>query len=756
MHTSQLSHTKLIVTLGPSTNTKEHLEKMKKRDVDFVRINMSHSTLDDLRFFISLAKEVGIPFVLDTEGSQIRTGELVDNSVDITEGSVVKIHIDAIEGDQHNITLRPAPAVAQLVPGDIIHIDFNSLILRVSDVSMLSEEGYVTATAIASGTLGRNKAVVVDSALESSFRLPVLSEKDYQAIEIGLQEGVEHIAASFMRTPESVEEVRKTSQGKMKIISKIECRDALENLEDIIKVSDFILIDRGDMSKEIAIEKIPLAQKTIMSIARKHNIGAFVATNLLESMIEKKIPTRAEAHDVIATILDGAYGLALSAETAIGKHPIACVNMMNRLRTQAQLVQDETSYQKADDAIAQKVQDMDYLLSDDDSSILVKPHGGKLVDRMLREVSNMKDIEALPKVVLDQNRQMDVEQIAVGTFSPLEGFMGKKDVQGVLDDMRLANGVVWTIPIVLDVPENIAKDLNEGNDVALYDNEGPMAILHLEEKYSIDPEEVNQKLYGTTSEEHPGVRWINAMHPVLLGGKISLIRRRTSEYKEYELTPRQVRRMFEERGWSRVVGFHTRNVIHRSHEFIQLEAMRKAHADGLFVHPVVGKKKPGDFHAQYIIGAYEQMAKDFYPRDSVVFATYATFSRYAGPREAIFTALCRKNFGCSHFVVGRDHTGVGDFYHPKASHEIFDQFDDLGIEPVRFDKVFYSRKYNEHVHEGDDSEHAEEDKLHISGTQARSMFENKEQPPEWFMRPEISATIIEAIRNSEEVFVEKE
>jgi len=748
--------TKLIVTLGPATRTLEDLCLLKDRDVDFVRINMSHSTLEDLEYFIALAKKVGIPFVLDTEGSQIRTGELAENSAHIKEGASVKIYRDAIIGDSERINLRPSIAVEQLVSGDIIHIDFNSLILRVSETALLATEGYIMATAITSGTLGRNKAVVVDSALETMFRLPVLSEKDYQAIEIGLREGVEYIAASFMRNEQFVDEVRKATNNKMKIISKIECKDALQNLEPIINASDFILIDRGDLSKEIAIEKIPLVQKTIMSLARKQQKGVFVATNLLESMIEKKQPTRAEAHDVIATILDGAYGLALSAETAIGKNPIACVNMMNRLCRQTALVHEDTHYQKANDGIAEDMLDMNYLLSDDDSSILIKPHGGTLVDCVLREVPDASYLESLPRIVLDQERQMDVEQIAIGTFSPIEGFMGKKDFDGVLNDMRLVNGSAWTIPIILDVSEHTANNLKEGSDVVLCDSEGPMAILHLEEKFNFNKSETNQKLYGTESIEHPGVRWINSLNPILLGGKISLIRRRVSEQKEYELTPRQVRRMFEERGWSRVVGFHTRNVIHRSHEFIQLEAMRRANADGLFIHPVIGKKKPGDFHAKYIIGAYEQMVKHFYPRDKVVFATYATFSRYAGPREAIFTALCRKNFGCSHFVVGRDHTGVGDFYYPKASHEIFNQFKDLGIEPIRFDQVFYSKKLNAHVHETDDTEHSEEEKMHISGTQARQMIEQGQQPPEWFMRPEISAMILEAIASGEEVFVSEQ
>jgi sulfate adenylyltransferase len=397
------------------------------------------------------------------------------------------------------------------------------------------------------------------------------------------------------------------------------------------------------------------------------------------------------------------------------------------------------------------------LLNTDSNAGLIAPHGGSLVDRVIREIPDDEYIKSLPKITLDQDKQMDVEQIAIGTFSPIEGFMGKEDFNGVLDNMRLANGEVWTIPIVLDVAKDFSDIVQVGNDIALWDDEGPMGLLHLEEKYEFDKDETNQKLYGTTSEDHPGVKWINNMQPVLLGGKISLLRRRTSEHKEYELTPRQVRRMFHEKGWSKIVGFHTRNVIHRSHEFIQLDAMARGNCDGLFVHPVIGKKKPGDFHAKYIINGYEQMVSDFYPKDKVVFATYATFSRYAGPREAIFTALCRKNFGCSHFVVGRDHTGVGNFYHPKAAHEIFDKFDDLDIRPVRFDQIFYSKKLNQHVHEADDSDHTEEEKMHISGTQARKMIEKGEQPPEWFMRPEISQMILNASNSGEEVFVsEKE
>ena len=748
--------TRVMATLGPATNKLEHLKKIKERNIDFVRINMSHSSLGDLRYFIDLAKKVDIPFILDTEGSQVRTGEFVKHSVYVEEGDVVKIYEKAIMGNEAKINLRPQNVVGQLVPGDIIYIDFNSLILRVADTAKLKSDGYIKAVAVSGGSLGKNKAVNIDTVLQDTFKLPVLSEKDYKAIEIGLENNVGYVAASFMRNKKFVDEVRTTTKNKMKIISKIECIDALRNLDEIISASDYILIDRGDLSREISIEKIPLAQKIILSAARKRKTEVFVATNLLESMIEKSKPTRAEAHDVVTTILDGAYGLTLSAETAIGTYPITCLNVMNKLCHQAQLLRHADYYKRANDCIAGDLEKINYLLDNDDSSILIKPHGGKLVNRIMRKKPDNSYLESLPKILIDQERQMDVEQIAIGTFSPLEGFMKKKDLNSVLDNMRLSSGEVWTVPIILDVSQNQAEKLSEGGDVALCDNSGIMAILHLEEKYDLNKKEVNEKLYGATTLEHPGARWISSLNPVLLGGKISLLRRRQSEYKEYELTPRQVRAMFEERNWERVVGFHTRNVIHRSHEFIQLEAMRATSADGLFIHPVIGKKKPGDFQSKYIIGSYEKMLKDFYPKDSVVFGSFATFSRYAGPREAIFTALCRKNFGCSHFVVGRDHTGVGNFYHPKASHKIFDQFPDLGIVPVCFDKVFYSQKTNKHIHEAEDREHLEEEKLHISGTQARKMFETGEKPPDWFMRSEISEFILQAAASGGDVFVKED
>ena len=340
------SKIKIIVTLGPATNTKADLYKLKDKGVDFVRINMSHSNIEDLKRAIRLAKEVDIPFIIDTEGSQIRTGELPVDRISLQENDEVRIYTPESIGDQEGIIIKPGHILGQLEAGDLIHVDFDALIFRVSNVSS-AKQGYITAMAVSDGTLGRNKAVAIDSALDKTFALPTLSAKDHRSIAIGLAEGVEHIAASFMRSGQAVEEVRQATKGAMKIISKIECVDGLKNLDDIIEQSDFILIDRGDLSKEIPIEKIPLAQRIIMQKANSKDKGVFVATNLLETMIEKNRPTRAEAHDVITTILSGASGLTLSAETAVGKYPMACVNMINRLIKQTEVVNNHKYFQNA-------------------------------------------------------------------------------------------------------------------------------------------------------------------------------------------------------------------------------------------------------------------------------------------------------------------------------------------------------------------------------------------------------------------------
>jgi len=745
---------KTVVTLGPATNTIQDLRKIKDKGVDFVRINMSHSSINDLKYYIGLAKQVGISFIIDSEGSQIRTGLLKFERINLEENDQLLIYSQPIIGDQSRICLKPSYIVNQLMVGDLLYIDFNDLILRVADVSSI-KSGYISVRAVTKGSLSGNKAVVVDSVLPQTYDLPSLTEKDKLSIKLGLENDIKYFLASFIRSGECVDKIREVANNSMQIISKIECSDALSNLDEIITKSDYVFIDRGDLSKEVPIEKIPLIQKIIIKRAQEFKKCVFVATNFLETMTQNKRPTRAEANDVVNTVLDGAYGLVLAAETAIGKYPMRSINMLNALIKNAELGCQSANRKQGKVGILGKRASSRYLLNNDFPAKLIQPHGGQLVDRFINQPVDAAAVASLYKIRLNEDQQMDVEQIAIGTFSPIKGFMVADDFWDVLDKMKLSNGVVWTIPIFLDVTEAQAKNIAVGDQVALVNgNDNVLAIMDIEDKYGYRPDKVAEKLYYTNSSEHPGVRWLNSLGPVIIGGKINLLQRKEAEFKQYELTPRQVRRLFDERGWAKVVGFHTRNVIHRSHEFIQLDAMEKEYCDGLFVHPIVGKKKTGDFYAEYIIKSYELMMKSFYPRDKVVFSVFSTFSRYAGPREAVFTALCRKNFGCSHFIVGRDHTGVGSFYHPKASHEIFDKLSEIGIQAVKFDDVFYSKKLNKYVHKIDNPQHDEDDRFYINGTQARKIFKLAQAPPAWFMRPEVSRIILDAVNSGQEVFVE--
>ena len=743
---------KIIVTLGPSTNTLEKISMIKSKGVDFVRINMSHSTLDDLEYFIGLAKKANIPFIIDTEGSQVRTGDLSLDSFYFKENDKILLHKNQIVGDNNNISIRPIQILEQLNEGDILYVDFDTLVLRISDtVSIVN--GVIEATVISSGLLGKNKGIVIDPQINKIFEIPTLSEKDIEAIKIGLKNDISFVAASFIRNGNAVKYVRHISKEKMKIISKIECLDALVNLDEIITESDYLLIDRGDLSKEIPIEKIPFTQKIILDRANSQNTDVFVATNLLESMISNRKPTRAEVHDIINTIVDGAYGLIMAAETAIGKYPIGCINMLNKIINHSSLVINADEIRNKEKRFVKYLEDKNYLLNNDVSSSLVAPNGGKLVNRF-REQSLDKDyLDSLVKIQLTESQQLDLEQIAIGTYSPLEGFMNKTELETVLETMRLPNNTIWPIPTLLDIDKINADKIKEGDIVALFnDSKNFIGTIKVDDKFRYDKKILIEKLYGTDNPLHPGINLINSMQQFFIGGKISLYNKVKRNYDKYNLTPKQTRRLFDEKNWTRVVGFHTRNVIHRAHEFIQLSALEKGKCDGLFIHPVVGKKKSGDYNSNLIIKSYEIMQNDFYPDNKTVFGVFSTYSRYAGEREAVFTAICRKNYGCSHFIVGRDHTGAGKG--KNSSHDIFSQFPDLGIEIIKFNPVHYSKDQEDYFEETSKKPNKNiNGRMDISGTKARDMFNEQIIPPSWYMRPEISNMIIESLKAKEEVFV---
>ncbi len=382
------------------------------------------------------------------------------------------------------------------------------------------------------------------------------------------------------------------------------------------------------------------------------------------------------------------------------------------------------------------------------------PHGGKLINRILRgkdrEMAELKAKE-LKKIPMSQREVSDIEMMAIGALSPLEGFMCKDDYHSVIDTMRLTSGLPWSIPITLAVKQEVADGLALKDEVALLDEKGnPLALMTVEDIYSHDKEKEAIEVYKTDSAEHPGVKYVYDSGPVLLGGKITLFQRpRHQDFLQYRLDPADTRKVFQEKGWKRVVGFQTRNPIHRAHEYIQKSALEIV--DGLMVHPLVGATKGDDVPAEVRMRCYEALFENYYPKDRTMLAVFPAAMRYAGPREAIFHAIARKNYGCTHFIVGRDHAGVGNYYGTFDAHYIFDEFEDgeLGITPMFFDHTFYCKRctsmasYKTCPH--DSGEH-----VALSGTKVREMLRNGVTPPPEFSRPEVAKILIEAMAAKKE------
>ncbi len=663
--------TRIVVTLGPATEGAAALAALRARGVDFVRTNMSHSSLADLERAMAAARRAGLPFIIDTEGSQVRSGDLVEQVVRFEENDELRLWSGPEPGHRGGLQLKPPGFLPQLEEGDLLHVDFDTLVLRVTDASTAAE-GYVTARAVAGGWVGRNKAVVVDPIAPRPLLLPALSEKDLESIRIGLREGVEHIAVSFVRSGAAVDQVRAATQGRMAIISKIECADALERLSEIIERSDMLLIDRGDLSKEIALERIPFVQKLVIHEAAARGKDVFVATNFLETMVEKRNPTRAEVQDVVNTVLDGAAGLTLAAETAIGRFPIECVTMLDRLIEHAERVAPGTP-------VAQ-LADSGYLGATDPWPSLPPPHGGRLVNRVVPAPPD--DVLAtLPVLRLDADRQGAVELIANGTFSPLEGFLGPEDLESVLANMTLADGTIWPLPVVLEVDERQAAALPSRGTIGLADERGSVfASMDLE------------RVYPAPSA---------AAGAVLLAGRIGLFGRRHRPTRQYELSPRQTRTLFQARSWRRILGDWWDGADGQRAPR-QRRAFDDASCDGLFVQALLGAGGSAD-----LLRECERQTRAVNGRDTLLLAALPAMpfqalrsglrphtrsggtkadsgssapfgppgrhslcraprpihrplrmeplGRYAWTHVAmVLGAVCRLNFGCTHAIVGAD------------------------------------------------------------------------------------------------------
>lgn len=379
----------------------------------------------------------------------------------------------------------------------------------------------------------------------------------------------------------------------------------------------------------------------------------------------------------------------------------------------------------------------------------IAPHGGQLINRIATPEQReefLSKAEFLPRVQLDERTVSDLEMIAIGGFSPLTGFMNQADYNRVVAEMRLADGTPWSIPITLSVTEEVAAPLQEGSYVRLDNPQGEyIGLLLLTEKYTYDKQREAINVYRTDEEKHPGVKVVYNQGSVNLAGDVWLLQRHPHPlFPKYQIDPAESRRMFQEKGWRTIVGFQTRNPIHRAHEYIQKCALETV--DGLFLHPLVGATKEDDIPADVRMRCYEILLDNYYPQNRVILAINPAAMRYAGPREAIFHALVRKNYGCTHFIVGRDHAGVGDYYGTYDAQYIFDEFapDELGIIPMMFEHAFYCLRTKQ-MATTKTSPSTPEERVHLSGTKVREMLRRGELPPPEFSRPEVAAELARAM-----------
>ncbi|MEL6403587.1 MAG: sulfate adenylyltransferase [Chloroflexota bacterium] len=376
---------------------------------------------------------------------------------------------------------------------------------------------------------------------------------------------------------------------------------------------------------------------------------------------------------------------------------------------------------------------------------LIAPHGGTLIDRLVpadQREALLARAESAPQVTLSAVSLSDVMLIAMGVVSPLKGFMSQADYEKVVHDMHLTTGEPCTIPIALPVTPETAETLTIGEDVALMDEAGNLvALLELSDKYSYDKEVEAENVYRTTEDAHPGVARVYAQPDMYLGGDIWVFDLPEPEFPNEFYTPAQSRAYFKEQGWTEIVAFQTRNPIHRAHEYLQKVAMEIV--DGLMLHPLVGETKKDDVPSDIRMESYRVVIDNYYPKGRVLLNTFPAAMRYAGPREAVFHAICRKNYGCSHFIVGRDHAGVGKYYGTYDAQKIFDEFDRdaIDITPLKFEHAFYSKKEKKIV-TAKTSIYGKDDWMFLSGTQVRALLTEGKDLPEEFTRPEVSKVLL--------------
>ncbi len=384
------------------------------------------------------------------------------------------------------------------------------------------------------------------------------------------------------------------------------------------------------------------------------------------------------------------------------------------------------------------------------SNLPIEPHGDRLVNRVVssEEAAEWKGRAGeLPSLNLDYRQLTDLYLLGEGAFSPLEGFQGRDEVWSVARDFRLRSKLLWSIPLVLLADEK-AQNWKQGSPVLLRDPEdsAPVGVLDLEEKFMLEKPEFAELIFRTHDDKHPGVAWLYGAGDTALAGTVNVFPGwRPFAYDGYAAVPRETRQAIRERGWRRVAGFQTRNPIHRAHEYVLKVALELS--DGILIHPLVGETKSDDVPADVRLRCYEALIANYFVADRTLLALYPTWMRYAGPREAIFHALVRKNYGCTQFIVGRDHAGVGKYYGPFEAQDIFRQFpaEDLGIQPLFFDRVFFCRLCDG-MATPKTCAHPEDAHVELSGTEVRTMLRNGVLPPMEYSRAEVARILIESMK----------
>ncbi|NEQ53937.1 MAG: sulfate adenylyltransferase [Leptolyngbya sp. SIO3F4] len=381
---------------------------------------------------------------------------------------------------------------------------------------------------------------------------------------------------------------------------------------------------------------------------------------------------------------------------------------------------------------------------------LIEPHGKQLVNRSLEGNDRQDTFEqahALPRITLSTRNIADLQCIATGIYSPLEGFVNEAEYNSIVDNMRLTNGLAWSIPVTLQIPESESEKCRLDSKIALAHPNGEiLAVMTIESKFTPDQDHEAQQVYLTTEDAHPGVKAMKAEGPVYLGGPISLVNSIPYDtFLQYRLSPVQTRLEFANREWKTVVAFQTRNPIHRAHEYITKTALETV--DGLFINPLVGMTKSDDIPADVRVKCYETIMSLYYPADRTLLGVFPAAMRYAGPREAIMHAIARQNYGCTHFIVGRDHAGVGDYYGTYDAQKMFEEFssDELKIQPVKFEHAFFCTR-TKGMATAKTSPSTKEERIHLSGTKVRAMLREGKCPPPEFTRPEIAAILIESMQ----------